>query len=211
MEIEIFSDLHRCSEKIQAIYRQSIEDYHTIDNIDQPVCNPYGADQVQHLLYLKCWIDTVQWHVEDEIRNPHINPEYALRLKRRIDQLNQDRTNKVEMIDNYLLKKYHQVQSLPVARINSESPAWALDRLAILTLKIYHMQEEVTRSNASSEHQQKCSAKLAILCEQQRDLLLSINELLQDIACGRKVMRVYRQMKMYNDPELNPVLYNPVR
>jgi hypothetical protein len=211
MDIDIFSDLHCCSERIQAVYQQAIDDYHSVNKIDHPICNPFPAGQVQHLLYLKCWIDTVQWHVEDEIRHPQIDAAYALGLKRRIDQLNQDRTNKVELIDSYVYTKYKQVHPLPAARINSESPAWALDRQAILALKIYHMREEVARADASVEHRQKCAGRLAVLLEQQRDLLQSINELLQDISCGRKIMRVYRQMKMYNDPEMNPVLYNPFK
>jgi hypothetical protein len=156
---------------------------------------------------LKCWIDTVQWHYEDLIRDPHINPTEALQLKRRIDRSNQDRTDLVEEIDSYFRRLYSEVTPLPDARLNTESPAWAVDRLSILALKIYHMKEQVDRTDASDDHRQRCQQKLAVLLEQQKDLSLAIDQLLDDYATGRKVMKVYRQMKMYNDPSTNPVLY----
>lgn len=189
------------------IFIKAINDYHINDNIDTPIDNPYKADSIENRLYLKCWIDTVQWHFEDIIRDPEINVNDALKLKRRIDKSNQDRTDLVEQIDSYFLQKYKEVKVLPNATINTESPAWAIDRLSILALKIYHMKEQVNRKDATEEHISKCKTKLNVLIEQQKDLSTAINQLLDDIAAGRKYMKVYRQMKMYNDPATNPVLY----
>ncbi len=190
-----------------SIFEESINDYHKYDNVDQPISNPYPKDKIEHLLYLKNWIDTVQWHFEDIIRDPQINPEAALVLKRRIDASNQERTDMVEYIDSYFLQKYTDVTVKPTAKINSESPAWAIDRLSILALKIYHMNEEANRVEASAEHRAKCQEKLNVLLEQKKDLTTAIDDLLTDIANGDKYMKVYKQMKMYNDEELNPVLY----
>ena len=189
------------------IFNQVMNDYHIFDNIDTVINNPYDRDSIENRLYLKCWIDTVQWHYEDIIRDPHIEPIDAVMLKRRIDRSNQDRTDLVEQIDSYFRQKYSDVKVLPDARINTESPAWAIDRLSILALKIYHMREQVERTDASAEHRQKCQEKLNVLLEQQKDLSLAIDQLLEDIEAGRKYMKVYRQMKMYNDPSTNPVLY----
>lgn len=190
-----------------SIFEKSINDYHVHDNIDQPINNPYPKDQVEHLLYFKNWIDTVQWHFEDVIRDPNINPDEALVLKRRIDASNQERTDMVEYIDSYFLQKFKDVATKPSAKINSESPAWAIDRLSILALKIYHMQEEVNRPSASAAHKEKCQEKLNVLLEQRTDLSTAIDDLLTDIENGDKYMKVYKQMKMYNDEDLNPVLY----
>ena len=195
------------TEKANKIFRQVIADYHLTDNIDTPIRNPYERDSIEYSLYLKCWIDTVQWHYEDIIRDPHIDPQEALALKRRIDRSNQDRTDLVEEIDTYFRKLYSDVTPLPDARLNTESPAWAVDRLSILALKIYHMQEQAERKDADMQHLEKCRLKLAVLFEQQKDLSLAIDQLLDDYQQGRKVMKVYRQMKMYNDPSTNPVLY----
>ena len=195
------------TEQANRIFNQVISDYHLKDNVDTPIRNPYERDSIEYSLYLKCWIDTVQWHYEDIIRDPHIDPTEALALKRRIDHSNQDRTDLVEDIDTYFRKLYSDVSPLPDARLNTESPAWAVDRLSILALKIYHMQEQVKRSDATDEHLKKCQAKLSVLLEQQKDLSLAIDQLLDDYQNGRKVMKVYRQMKMYNDPSTNPVLY----
>ena len=195
------------TEKANKIFRQVIADYHLTDNIDTPIRNPYERDSIEYSLYLKCWIDTVQWHYEDIIRDPHIDPQEALALKRRIDRSNQDRTDLVEEIDTYFRKLYSDVTPLPDARLNTESPAWAVDRLSILALKIYHMQEQAERKDADMQHLEKCRLKLAVLLEQQKDLSLAIDQLLDDYQQGRKVMKVYRQMKMYNDPSTNPVLY----
>ena len=189
------------------IFNKAIEDYHVIDNVDTPINNPYDRDEIDNRLYLKCWIDTVQWHFEDIIRDPQIDPAEALVLKRRIDKSNQDRTDLVEQIDSYFREVYKDVKVLDDARINTESPAWAVDRLSILALKIYHMKEQVERPEASEEHKAKCQAKLNVLLEQQVDLSTAIDQLLEDIEAGRKYMKVYRQMKMYNDPSTNPVLY----
>lgn len=188
------------------IFEKSIAKYHEKDDVYQSFTNPYPKDEIAHLLYRKNWIDTVQWHYEDIIRDPDIQPEDALVLKRKIDASNQDRTDLVEYIDSYFLKKYQSVEILSNATINTESPAWAIDRLSILALKIYHMQEEVNRKDASSEHIAKCNQKLSVLLEQRKDLSLAIDQLLADIEAGKKYMKVYKQMKMYNDEELNPVL-----
>ena len=195
------------TEQANKIFNQAINDYHLTDNVDTPINNPYTRGSIEHSLYLKCWIDTVQWHLEDIIRDPNIQPAEALLLKRRIDRSNQERTDLVERIDAYFHKIYANVNFLPDARLNTESPAWAIDRLSILALKIYHMREEAERADASEEHKQKCAGKLAILLEQQKDLSTAIDQLLEDIENGRKYMKVYMQMKMYNDPTTNPVLY----
>ena len=190
-----------------SVFEQSVNDYHKFDNVDQPITNPYPKDKFEHLLYLKNWIDTVQWHYEDIIRDPNIDPVAALTLKRKIDASNQERTDMVEYIDSYFLQKYSHVVVKDNAKINSESPAWAFDRLSILALKIYHMNEEATRPEATQDHRDKCQAKLNILLEQRTDLSTAIDDLLKDIENGNKFMKVYKQMKMYNDDELNPVLY----
>ena len=190
-----------------SIFEQSIKDYHVHDNVNQPINNPYPKEKIEHLLYFKNWIDTVQWHYEDIIRDPNIDPVAALTLKRKIDASNQERTDMVEYIDSYFLQKYAQVNVKSSAKINSESPAWTLDRLSILALKIYHMTEESTREEASQEHRDKCQTKLNVLLEQRTDLSTAIDDLLTDIESGEKFMKVYKQMKMYNDDELNPVLY----
>lgn len=195
------------TEQCNQIFNQAIRDYHIKDDIETPINNPYGYDTIENRLYLKCWIDTVQWHFEDIIRDPHIDPIEALKLKRRIDRSNQDRTDLVEQIDSYFRQQYSNVKVLPDARINTESPAWAVDRLSILALKIYHMREQAEREDATAEHREKCKAKLNVLLEQQVDLGTAIDQLLEDIAAGRKYMKVYRQMKMYNDPSTNPILY----
>ena len=189
------------------VFNLAINDYHVKDNVDTAINNPYDRDSVENRLYLKCWIDTVQWHLEDIIRDPHIDPLEALKLKRRIDRSNQDRTDLVEQIDSYFRMKYSDVKVLPDATINTESPAWAVDRLSILALKIYHMKEQAERTDATQEHKEKCQAKLNVLLEQQVDLSTAIDQLLADIEAGRKYMKVYKQMKMYNDPATNPVLY----
>jgi hypothetical protein len=191
------------------IFQDAINDYHVHNNIDQPIQNPYRISTIEHLLYLKCWIDTVQWHMEDVVRNPNIDAAEGLQWKRRIDASNQERTDVVEYIDSYFLEEYKSVTPKETAKINSESPAWVVDRLSILALKIYHMQEETTRADASEEHKRSCTDKLNILLSQRTDLSTSLDELITDIQNGDKYMKVYKQMKMYNDPSLNPVLYHP--
>lgn len=190
-----------------AIFERVIADYHRYDNVDQPVENPFEAGSIDHLLYAKNWIDTVQWHLEDIIRDPQIDPVEALKIKRRIDASNQDRTDMVEYIDSYMLDKYKDVAVSSDAKINTETPAWAIDRLSILALKIYHMAQEVARTDVSKEHKAACQKKLDVLLTQQVDLSQAIEELIADIEAGRKYMKTYKQMKMYNDPSLNPVLY----
>jgi hypothetical protein len=189
------------------IFGKSTSDYHVTDSVDAGINNPYELKTIEYYLYLKNWIDAVQWHFEDIIRDPFIDPIAALALKRRIDQSNQDRTDLVELIDSYFFDQYKAVKPQPDATINTESPAWAIDRLSILALKIYHMQGEVDRTDTTAEHRAACQTKLNILLEQRIDLSAAIDQLLADIEAGRKYMKVYKQMKMYNDPALNPVLY----
>jgi len=193
--------------KANKIFQDVIEKYHIINTVDQPFENLYPeSNLLEHLLYRKCWIDTVQWHYEDIIRDPQIDPVAALTLKRKIDASNQDRTDMVEYIDSYFLEKYKDAKVKADATINTESPAWGVDRLSILALKVYHMNEEATRNDASAEHKAACQKKLDILLEQRVDLSTAIDTLLKDIENGDKYMKVYKQMKMYNDDELNPVL-----
>ncbi|MFZ4058333.1 MAG: DUF4254 domain-containing protein [Ferruginibacter sp.] len=189
------------------IFDQCIKDYHLTDDVDTTPNIHFPVDSIEHLLYQKNWVDTVQWHLEDIVRNPAIDPVEGLALKRRIDASNQVRTDMVEYIDSYFLVQFKTVVPLPNATINTESPAWAIDRLSILALKIYHMQVEVDRTDASAAHIESCTTKLNILLEQRIDLSSAIDVLLQDIEAGRKYMKVYKQMKMYNDPGLNPILY----
>ena len=189
-----------------SIFEECVAKYHVEDHVDQAFVNPYSNDRIEHLLYRKCWIDTVQWHYEDLIRDPEIEPGAAVALKRKIDASNQDRTDLVEYIDSYFLQKYNEVKVLDDATINTESPAWAVDRFSILSLKIYHMKEEAERDDASEQHKQECNQKLNVLLEQKSDLGTAIDQLIADIEAGRKYMKVYKQMKMYNDEELNPVL-----
>ncbi|NNC70626.1 MAG: DUF4254 domain-containing protein [Flavobacteriaceae bacterium] len=196
------------SNDFNTLFDQVIKTYHVKDTVDQDFSNPYSSNSLEHLLYRKCWIDTVQWHYEDIIRLPDIDPVEALTLKRKIDASNQDRTNMVEYIDSYFLDKFKDVTVRSDATINTESPAWAIDRLSILALKIYHMNEEAIRESASENHRQQCQEKLNVLLQQRRDLSLAIDDLLEDLSKGKKYMKVYKQMKMYNDDELNPMLYS---
>ncbi len=189
------------------IFSQATATYHETDCVDTPTPNPFPDGTIENTLYAKNWIDVVQWHLEDLIRDPQIEPIEAVALKRRIDSSNQDRTDMVEAIDTYFLNKYAGVKPLDGATINTESPAWAIDRLSILAVKIFHMLEQVNRTDATDEHRAKCRAKLDVLREQRIDLITAIDQLLDDFAGGRKYMKVYRQMKMYNDPSTNPVLY----
>ena len=191
-----------------SIFKQSIQDYHQFDDVDCPIQNPYSQGSIEALLYHKNWIDTVQWHLEDIIRDPNIEPLVALKIKRRIDVSNQERTDMVEFLDSYFLDLYKDVKIHEDTPLNTETPAWAFDRLSILELKIFHLEQELKRTNVSVEHLQKCQEKLNVLLQQEIDLPGAIEQLLHDIAAGRKKMKVYKQMKMYNDPNLNPVLYN---
>ena len=192
---------------ILPIFNQAIVDYHKFDDVNHPCQNPYEEKTIEWYLYYKAWIDTVQWHLEDLIRDPNIDPMEALTLKRRIDKSNQDRTDLVELIDSYFWTQFHEVKPMDNATLNTESPAWAIDRLSILQLKIYHMKAEVERTDVSKEHKAKCQAKLDVLLEQNKDLCTAIDQLMECYMTGEKVMKVYKQMKMYNDPALNPVLY----
>ena len=195
------------SQLCNKIFQQAILDYHIYDDVDTEENNPYPDGTPEYLFYKKNWIDTVQWHLEDIIRKPDIDPVFALQLKRRIDASNEERTNIVEYIDSFFLQKYKDVKVREDATFNTESPAWAMDRLSILALKIYHMRLEAEREDATEEHKLSCGQKLDILLQQQADLSTAIDELLQEIEQGKKYMKVYKQMKMYNNPLLNPVLY----
>ena len=189
------------------VFRKSILDYHVFDDVSKQSNNPYSKDQLEFLLYQKNWIDTVQWHLEDIIRDPNIEPIEALKIKRTIDASNQKRTDLVEFIDGYFLEKNKQVKVKKSATFNSESPAWAIDRLSILALKIYHMRQETERAHVSQNHIINCNKKLEVLNQQNNDLCIAIDELIYDIEKGNKYMKTYKQMKMYNDEDLNPVLY----
>ena len=197
----------KISKQAIEIFEKSVNDYHIYDDISRKPDNPYESKSFQHLLYEKNWIDTVQWHYEDIIRDPDIDPKEGIKLKRIIDSSNQNRTEMVEYIDSYFLKLYSDVTPSEDAKINTESPAWAIDRLSILILKIFHMEEESKREDVTDEHRNNCKVKLKVLLEQQKDLSESIDQLLIDLSTGNKKMRVYKQMKMYNDESLNPVLY----
>lgn len=189
------------------VFDLSVATYHKTDNVDASCVNPFEEGSLEAIFYNKNWVDAVQWHLEDIIRDPDIDPREALELKRRIDRSNQVRTDMVEDIDTWFRDLYEDVKPLPEATINTESPAWALDRLSILALKIWHMREQADRTDASEEHLAKSRAKLAVLLEQRKDLTTAIDTLIEDIEAGRKYMKVYRQMKLYNDPATNPVLY----
>lgn len=195
------------SQKFNEIFDKSVKDYHKPDNVDARMVNPYKERSLEHFLYLKNWIDAVQWHLEDIIRNPNIEPAEALEIKHRIDRSNQERTDLVELIDSYFMDLYSKVTVNEKATINTETPAWAIDRLSILALKIYHMRSEAVRVDASQEHKASCQNKLETLLNQRADLSAAIDQLLSDIESGKKHMKFYKQMKMYNDPSLNPVLY----
>ena len=197
----------KISKKAIEIFEKSVNDYHVYDDITRRPNNPFQTKSFEHLMYEKNWIDTVQWHYEDIIRDPDINPNEGMKLKRLIDSSNQNRTEMVEYIDSYFLKIYSSVTPLENAKVNTESPAWAIDRLSILILKIYHMEEESNRKDVSDDHRNNCQKKLNVLIEQREDLSESIDQLLIDLSTGIKKMRVYKQMKMYNDESLNPVLY----
>ena len=209
------------TENANRIFNRAIDDYHRFDDVDHPVENPFDEGSLDHLLYMKNWVDTVQWHLEDIIRDPQIDPVEALAIKRRIDKSNQVRTDMVEYIDSYLLDKYKAVVPQSDARLNTETPAWAIDRLSILALKIYHMRQETQRSDVDEAHRDACRKKLDVLLSQQVDLSRAIEELIEDIEAGRKYMKTYKQMKMNllnpvqshqrpissHYPALNPVLY----
>ena len=194
-------------EQCNRIFASAVKDYHRTDDVDAPIHNPYEEGSIEHDLYLKNWIDVVQWHLEDIIRDPDIAPSAAVAVKRRIDRSNQDRTDLVERIDSYFWELFHEIKPQPDARINTESPAWAVDRLSILHVKLWHMQEQVDRTDVSAEQHDKCVKKMAVLKEQLGDMTTAISQLLADYEAGTRIMKVYRQMKMYNDPTLNPVLY----
>ncbi|MBX2961569.1 MAG: DUF4254 domain-containing protein [Cyclobacteriaceae bacterium] len=189
------------------VFQQSIADYHVHDHVDTPITNPFPANSFEYLLYLKNWIDTVQWHLEDIIRLPEINPTEAVAIKRRIDKSNQDRTDTVEKMDDFFMEQFKDVVPKSTAKINSETPAWLLDRMSILMLKIYHMKEQTERKDVSTDHLAKCETKLHILMEQKMDMHMAFDQLIDDIRNGDRKMKVYRQMKMYNDASLNPMLY----
>lgn len=189
------------------VFQRAIDDYHKIDDVDTPVRNPFPQGSFENILYAKNWIDTVQWHLEDEIRKPDLDPSQGMALKRRIDKSNQERTDTVETIDDYFSREFSHVTPDPSAPINSETPAWLLDRMSILMLKIYHMREQTMRTDADEQHRQQCAAKLSVLLEQKDDMRLAFDQLVEDISSGKRRFKIYRQMKMYNDATMNPALY----
>ena len=195
------------AEQCYSVFEKSIHDYHVKDHVDTPIQNPYSAQSFEALLYSKNWIDTVQWHLEDIIRKTDIDPAVGILLKRRIDKSNQERTDLVEKVDDYFLEQFRNVVPKQGARMNSETPAWLLDRMSILMLKIYHMKEQTERTDVSADHIEKCQLKLNILLEQKNDMRMAFDELIEDIQLGNRKFKVYRQMKMYNDASLNPMLY----
>ena len=188
------------------IFQESIETYHVTDDIHFPCPNSYEKGTLGFLLFEKNWIDTAQWHMEDLIRVVDVDPAEAIQLKREIDVSNQLRTDRVEQLEDFFFSHFSGVKVEENARMNTETIGWAIDRLSILNLKLYHFREETEREGISPEHRQKCEQKLAILQEQYADLSQSIDDLLDEIAAGKCQMKVYRQMKMYNDAELNPML-----
>jgi hypothetical protein len=194
------------AENCNIIFQKAIENYHLKDHVDTMLENPYDANTLDYIMYEKCWIDTVQWHLEDLIRIPDLNPKEALAIKQRIDKSNQNRTDMVEKIDDHYVSLYRST-SENATLMNTESPGWVVDRLSILCLKIFHMKEQVLRKDATKKHLQECEWKLNILNLQQHDLSNAFNQLLEDYKNGVKKMQVYRQMKMYNDANLNPELY----
>lgn len=194
------------TKQFNKIFEQSIQDYHIKNSIEQELLNPYKENTLDNLLYKKNWIDTVQWHLEDIIREPSINPKKALQIKRQIDKSNQDRTDLVELIDDWFFDEFRNIQTVNDAFIATETPAWAIDRLSILNLKIFHMREESEREDADKEHKEKCSFKLNILLQQRDDLTVAINQLFENLKKGKAIIKTYKQMKMYNDPKMNPVL-----
>ena len=195
------------AQKCIELFNKAIVDYHATDHVDSPSKNPYSKNSIEQLMYNKCWIDTVQWHLEDIIRDPNINPNEGMLIKRRIDASNQNRTNLVEKLDDYYISIFNNVSVEKSAKINTESPGWVVDRISILCLKIWHMKEQVDRDDASFSHKKNCKSKLAILNDQKQDLISSFDLLLDEYLEGKKRIKVYRQMKMYNDEDLNPVLY----
>ncbi len=199
--------MNNTAQLANAVFDLSVTNYHKTDNVDAPCINPYERGTLESIFYDKNWVDAVQWHLEDIIRDPEIDLRDALNLKRRIDRSNQVRTDMVEDIDTWFRDLYKNVVPEQNATINTESPAWALDRLSILALKIWHMREQAERTDVDEAHLANSRAKLAVLLEQREDLTKAIDTLLDDIAAGRKYMKVYRQMKLYNDPTTNPVLY----
>ncbi|MFT7613677.1 MAG: hypothetical protein ACI9J3_002652 [Parvicellaceae bacterium] len=189
------------------IFNEAINNYHVTDHVDQAISNPHAAGSISNLLYKKSWIDTVQWHLEDIIRDPEINDGEGIKIKRRIDKSNQDRTDLVEQIDDWFNQELATIEPKPNARLNTESIAWVLDRISILSLKLFHMKEQVDRTDVSESHAHKCQIKYNVLLEQEQDMKRSYTELISDIKSGERVVKVYRQMKMYNDESLNPILY----
>ena len=197
------------SKTCNSIFQQVIDDYHLQNFLDADKNNPYNnSSSFEKIIYDKCWIDTIQWHLEDIIRVPDISPDEALKIKRRIDSSNQDRTDMVEALDDYFFEKYSNSSPSKLAILNTETPAWAIDRLSILALKIYHMNEEANRKSASDEHRKKCSEKLEGLLVQRENLSKAIDQLLENISKGNVIVSTYKQMKMYNDDSLNPELYS---
>ncbi len=187
------------------IFSKSLQAYRCA-MLDRPAEAIEGLSELERILYQKQQIDNEQWDLEDEIRNPKISSERGMELKRKIDKLNQERTDLVESLDDMIFDSMQGVDYQPNARISTETPAWAIDRLSILHIKIYRMSGEAVREDASAAHRAECRQKLVILERQLKDLSSAIDCLLEDMRNGRCQAKTYKQMKMYNDPELNPML-----
>lgn len=201
-------DIKNFSSSALKIFKKTIDDYHVIDDVNQTEKNPFEKDQIQHLLYSKCWIDTIQWHLEDIVRIPDISPTKGMKIKRLIDQSNQKRTDTVETLDYFLYKAFQDIKPKKNAYLNTETPAWAIDRFSILVLRIYHMKDQCNRQDVSEKHLDRCNHKLNVLLAQQNQLMSAIDQLLEFIYRGNIIFKPFMQMKMYNDENLNPALYS---
>jgi len=192
--------------EIVRLHRETVQRWHQRD-----IDNPYEG-----FLALVCRQHEQNyrlWHEEDIARSPDVPDSRIAQVKRNIDRLNQQRNDLIERLDDHLIGQLAAagIRPSPQAPLNTETPGSVIDRLSILALRIYHMEEQAQRRDAGAEHVEKARRKLAILHEQLRDLSTSLRQLLEDIFAGRKRLKVYRQFKMYNDPTLNPYLYQSRR
>ncbi len=191
IDVSAITDLHRdCTER-----------WH-----HAPIDNPYRG-----FLNLVCeqhQRNFLLWHEEDKARDPTASDHEIAAVKRRIDRLNQERNDWIERLDEYILNNLAAwgVRPLPRAKLNTETPGAAIDRLSILALRIYHMEEQTQRTDVDEEHRERARAKLSILHQQHEDLSTALADLLADLFSGKRVMKIYRQFKMYNDPAYNPYL-----
>ena len=192
--------------EITDLHASTVALWHT-----EEISNPYTG--FLHAVCSQHTFNFLLWHEEDIARSKDVGDERIAAVKRAIDGYNQKRNDGIESLDAYLLRELERLQVTPqaVARQNTETPGSAIDRLSILALRRYHMQEQADRTDAGDEHRAKARQKLEILAEQHHDLSTSLQELLDDIFAGRKRLKVYFQFKMYNDPALNPQLYQSAK